>query len=85
MAIAPVLAVWFTLFYVTWIWRELEVLFGSLRFRGSTLCPVDIVKDSVEITKASTGLEKVSFLPLIKVVLQPIVHFVLVPSVASSN
>ena len=91
MTIAPVLTVWFVRFdwvelrFITRIWRELQVFFGSIRFLGGTLCPVDVVKDSIEITKASTGLEKVPFLPLIKVVLQPTVHLFLVPSVASGN
>jgi hypothetical protein len=99
MTIAPVLTVWFvrfdriglvklnhpTLCFITRIWRELKVLFGSIRFLGGTLCPVDVVKDSIEITKACTGLEKVPFLPLIKIVLQPTVHLFLVPSVAGSN
>ena len=91
MTIAPVLTVWFVRFdrielrFITRIWGELKVFFGSIRFLGGTLCPVDVVKDSIEITKTSTGLEKVPFLPLIKVVLQPTVHLFLVPSVASGN
>ena len=75
MTIAPVLAIWFgrlywiLLLFVTRIRRELIGFFGSIRFLESTFRPVDVVKHSIEISKASTRLEKVPFLPLIKVIL----------------
>ena len=44
----------FTVWVARWIWRELKGFFRPIRFFWSTLCPVNIIKDSIEITKASS-------------------------------